>query len=75
MGQVIIPGTVAIVGSLVELLKVTATLLMIALVISCVEETTASLHLVQNMTAAMTPFQVTRICNLLSMLPWHCFRH
>ena len=55
MGQEI-PGAVALVQSLVELLKVTATLMMIALVISHVEKTTAFLHFQNRMIAAMTPF-------------------
>ena len=59
MGQDI-PGAVAGVGSLVELLKVSVTMMMIALVISYVEKTTASLHFQNRMIAAMTPFQANR---------------
>ena len=52
------PGAVALVGTLVELLKVTVTMIVIALVISFVEKTTASLHFQNRMIAAIAPFQV-----------------
>ena len=42
----------------VELLKVTVRIMMSALVISYVEQTTAFLHFHQVLTAAMTPLQV-----------------
>ena len=50
--------TVAQVQNHVELLKVTAILMMIALVISYVDQTTASIHFHIGLTAAMTPLQV-----------------
>ena len=51
-------GAVALVQILVELLKVTATLTKIVLVISYVGQTTAFLHFHQMLTVAMTPSQV-----------------
>ena len=62
------PGTVAIVQSLVELLKETATMMMIALVISYVEVETASLHFQDMMTAAMTPFQVSKDFTVIAQI-------
>ena len=63
MGQAAIM-TVAQVQLLVELLKVTVTAMKSALVISYVEQTTASHHFQQRLTAAMTPLQVHR--NIIS---------
>ena len=57
MGQEI-PGTVVLVQSHVELLKVTVTMMVIASVISFVETTTAILHFQNRMIAAIAPFQV-----------------
>ena len=49
-----------LVHSHVEYLKETVTMMMNVLAICYVEQTTASLHFVQWMTAAMTPFQVSK---------------
>ena len=54
------PGNVALVQILVELVKVNATLMTVALVIFYVDIATASLHFQNRIIAAMTPFQVNR---------------
>ena len=53
-------GVVVLVHSHVEYLKDTVTMMMSVLAICYVEQTTASLHFIGVLTAAMTPFQVSK---------------
>ena len=59
MGQEL-GGVVVLVHSHVEYLKATVTMMMSVLAICYVEQTTASLHFQGMLTAAMTPFQVSK---------------
>ena len=52
-------GTAVLVHSHVEYLKETVTMMMSVLAICYVEQTTASLHFHQILTAVMTPYQVS----------------
>ena len=62
-------GLIAVlVHSHVEYLKETVTMMMSVLAICYVEQTTASLHLNMVLTAAMTPFQVSKDFTVIAQI-------
>ena len=61
-------GVVVLVHSHVEYLKDTVTMIMSVLAICYVDLGTASLHLVLMLTAAMTPFQVSKDFTVIAQI-------
>ena len=61
-------GIAVIVHSHVEYLKETVTMMMSVLAICYVEQTTASLHFHPKLTAAMTPFQVSKDFTIIAQM-------
>ena len=61
-------GTAVLVHSHVEYLKEPVTMMMSVLAICYVEQPTASLHLYTLLTAAMTPFQVSKDFTVIAQI-------
>ena len=61
-------GIAVLVHSHVEYLKETVTMMMSVLAICYVEHTTASLHFQGMLTAAMTPFQVSKDFTIIAQM-------
>ena len=61
-------GIAVLVHSHVEYLKETVTMMMSVLAICYVEQTTASLHFNGMLTAAMTPFQVSKDFTVIAQI-------
>ena len=68
IGQEVKLGVAVLVHSHVEYLKETVTMMMSVLAICYVEQTTASLHFHQQLTAAMTPFQVSKDFTVIAQI-------
>ena len=68
IGQEVKLGVVVLVHSHVEYLKETVTMMMSVLAICYVEQTTASVHSPQMLTAAMTPHLVSKVFTVIDQI-------
>ena len=68
IGQEVKLGVVVLVHSHVEYMKETVTMMMSVLAICYVDQTTASLHFHPQLTAAMTPFQVSKDFTVIAQI-------